>query len=572
MMNNPGEAWPTPEDVAFATEPYRLPECRPWLEPESLAPRLGTKFAVNESASPVMKSRRGTDIVERIGTQVRLQAMVNGKSRYPVSVFLLDDNSLLTTDVLNLSARKSREAVAAQVDDTLRAEVLQLATELGHVIVARQVERPERDRRKVAPPTELEPWSDSVATDRILEAVSSQLTEYVVLPVHEVTATALWVLHTYVTDVTDYTPYLRVYSPVRECGKSTLLEWLANVARRAQLTGGITAAALYRRIDRLTRVDRSTPTMLLDELDARLRGDGGEALRGVLNTGFHRSGRVTICVGDTHEERDFQTFCPKVLSGIGRLWDTVASRSIPIRMERAHRDQLAGIRKIRHDRISAETSDLRRQLTRWAQDYKAALRDCDPDVPHALGARQSDVWRPLLAIAEQAGEAWTQRASHAALALYRASEDEADHGLLLLEDVRDLLEAQSAGVIFTAAIIEALINREDRPWPEYRHDKPITPRGVAALLGRFKVKPVTVRIGTSTGKGYRAQDLAPAFQKYLPNKQADASSNAAVTSVTLRCNDATRPGVTLMTDRNQCIGVFTDEQLERSGIQQKQTR
>ncbi len=32
--------------------------------------------------------------------------------------------------------------------------------------------------------------------------------------------------------------------------------------------------------------------------------------------------------------KNFSTFCPKAIAGIGRLLDTVSDRSIPIRMER----------------------------------------------------------------------------------------------------------------------------------------------------------------------------------------------------------------------------------------------
>ena len=46
-------------------------------------------------------------------------------------------------------------------------------------------------------------------------------------------------------------------------------------------------------------------------------GEGGERLRSVLNSGFKPAGRMTICVGETHEARDFKTYCPKVLAGIG---------------------------------------------------------------------------------------------------------------------------------------------------------------------------------------------------------------------------------------------------------------
>src|SRR5262249_17492552 len=157
---------------------------------------------------------------------------------------------------------------------------------------------------------------------------------------------------------------------------------------RAEMTGGITAAALYRRID------RCSPTMLLDELDTRLRAEGGEALRGVLNTGFHVRGTVTICSGDDNEDRGFKTFCPKVLAGMGRLWDTVMSRSIPVRLQRASAAERRQLKKIRGERIGGECLPLRRQLRRLADDLKETLVAADPAVPDKLSARQGDIWRP----------------------------------------------------------------------------------------------------------------------------------------------------------------------------------
>ena len=181
---------------------------------------------------------------------------------------------------------------------------------------------------------------------------------YMVLPTHGRGARPL-ALHTY--------PGRRrrihaKYGRVRwsECG-SEHFGTAVHLAFRGQMTGGH-GCALYRRIDRVR------PTMVLDELDARLHGEGGENLRAVLNTGFHRMGKITICVGDDHEDTDFNTFCPKVLGGIGRLWDTVASRSIPIRLRRATKEEIGTIRKIRGDWIADECRPYRRKLLRLAND------------------------------------------------------------------------------------------------------------------------------------------------------------------------------------------------------------
>ncbi len=89
-----------------------------------------------------------------------------------------------------------------------------------------------------------------------------------------------------------------------------------------------------------------------------------------------------------------------------------------------------------------------------------------------------------------------------------------------------MFERHQTDALFTATILEELAKREDRPWPEYSRDKPITARGVARLVGRFDVKPRTVRIGNETQKGYDLETLAPVFKRYLPTPEL------AVTSVT----------------------------------------
>jgi hypothetical protein len=373
----------------------------------------------------------------------------------------------------------------------------------------------------------------------------------VVLPDHVAFTLALWLAHTYVTEVTDYTPYILVTSPVRECGKSTLLEVLSHLANRAQMTGGITAAGLYRRIHRLS------PTMLVDELDTRLRGDSGELLRGVLNTGFHRSGKVTICVGEQHDDQDFNTFCPKVLAGIGRAWDTVTSRSIPVRLTRATPDEIRRLKKIRGDQISAVCEPYRRRLLRWSCDARGQLRLKDAVTPDALSARQCDVWRPLLAIADVADGQPSGTAREAALALSGAAQEEGDTGLLLLEDLRELFRASGKQGLYSEWVVQELTKREDRPWPEYRGDKPISKRGLASLLGRFGVKPRTVRDGAETAKGYRLEDLAPVFRTYL------VAPHTAISNVTSVTTDHSAPGnaacVTDVTDRVSGIGASPED-------------
>ena len=65
------------------------------------------------------------------------------------------------------------------------------------------------------------------------------------------------------------------------------------------------------------------------------------------------------------------------------------------------------------------------------------------------------------------------------------------------------------------AILPALIAMEGHPWSEYSRSRPLSPRGLANLLKRFKINPGTIRLETdSTPKGYKRADLEPIWERY----------------------------------------------------------
>ncbi|MCH9007355.1 hypothetical protein IIA29_04995 [candidate division KSB1 bacterium] len=78
--------------------------------------------------------------------------------------------------------------------------------------------------------------------------------------------------------------------------------------------------------------------MLLDEVDTLVRrGDIADGVRGVLNNGWQRGKSAMLSVptkGGGWQPQSFDVFCPKAMASIGPLWDTVADRSIAIRMRR----------------------------------------------------------------------------------------------------------------------------------------------------------------------------------------------------------------------------------------------
>jgi hypothetical protein len=79
---------------------------------------------------------------------------------------------------------------------------------------------------------------------------------------------------------------------------------------------------------------------------------------------------------------------------------------------------------------------------------------------------------------------------------------------------------------------------EPRPWAEISRGRPITDRLVARLLGRFRVKPRSIRIGEATPKGYLRDDLIDAFSRYLA---APAATSATSSESLVNASNAAPP-------------------------------
>jgi hypothetical protein len=71
--------------------------------------------------------------------------------------------------------------------------------------------------------------------------------------------------------------------------------------------------------------------------------------------------------------------------------------------------------------------------------------------------------------------------------------------------------------MFTADIIDALINLDDSPWAELGGAKGITDRWLARHLREYEIRPGTVRCGDQTAKGYKRENLHDAWSRYIDN-------------------------------------------------------
>ena len=77
----------------------------------------------------------------------------------------------------------------------------------------------------------------------------------------------------------------------------------------------------------------------------------------------------------------------------------------------------------------------------------------------------------------------------------------------------------SATRLSTDRILEELGKMDERPWPEWKHGRPITAVQLARALRPFRIRPKTVREQRDTFKGYDRDDCVDAWARYLPAEE-----------------------------------------------------
>ena len=354
--------------------------------------------------------------------------------------------------------------------------------------------------------------------DHTLTDVEAFIRRYVVVTDHQAVAVALWVLHTYAIDVADTTPYLAVTSPEKRSGKSLLMNVLQQLSHRPWRVIRPSEAVTFRKIE------RDTPTLLLDEVDTVFNDKSGqhEGLRALLNAGFQRDGcHVPRCVGPSLSLQEFSTFCAKAIAGIGELPDTVADRSILIRMERKRReDRVERWRERTVRPVAEQLAELVREasvtgVTDW-EGY-------EPELPDELSDRAQDGWEPLLVIADAAGGEWPQRARSAAVSLMTSRDDLMPLGSRLLSDIRDVFTVHPTIKMATSELLDALCTVDESPWGDW-FGKPLTARKLANLLRPYGVEPQRER----DWRGYFLGDFLDAFSRYLPETVTSVTPDTEV--------------------------------------------
>jgi hypothetical protein len=359
------------------------------------------------------------------------------------------------------------------------------------------------------------------ATGELLDSLVGVVRRFVVLTPEQLSVLALWVLHTHAVDAADTTPYLAITSPEKQSGKSRLLEVLAQLVARPMEAANISDAALFRALGG----DDLPVTLLFDEIDAvfsKRTAPAKEELRGLINAGYRRGAVAWRCVGEGGKQEviPFPVFGPKALAGIGQLPDTIADRSIPIRLRRKSREEK--VARGRYKAIREAAQPLAADAVRWAAENGSRLKEATPALPDELSDRAQDGGEALVAIADLGGEEWGARARGALVTLHRdKAEEEASWPLQLLADIRRVFG--DAERMSSAELLADLKEDETAPWASWgKGDGGLTARHLATLLRPYGIRPHTVRQG-GTFKGYKREQFEDSWERYLPPETADSA-------------------------------------------------
>ncbi len=314
----------------------------------------------------------------------------------------------------------------------------------------------------------------------------------------------VWILHTYVFDLFEFTPYLNILSPEPMSGKTTAADVLSRLCARATTPVSASVAALRR------KVSADQPTLILDEWDTIDRNMRSACIN-FLNTGFRFDGTYGLVVNG--ESISFSTFCPKAIFGLAatKLPEMTRSRCVQIVLQRAGPDQ--ELEKFRAQ-ARAEATTLREECERWAQSFRALSARLVPPMPEQLKGRQEDIVEPLLAVADACGGDWPEAIRKALLTLM-VEEPVRTPGNELLRAIQEFIKERQLlpSAAFWSTDFCAWANKqEERPWC----DRQLTPAKLADMLSGYGIKPGQILRGGKNKRGYHVSLFDEVFRSYIP--------------------------------------------------------
>ncbi|HSY43093.1 MAG TPA: DUF3631 domain-containing protein [Candidatus Acidoferrum sp.] len=352
----------------------------------------------------------------------------------------------------------------------------------------------------------------------LLAGIEGVITRHVILNDHAAAALAVWVLHTYVFERRDTVAYVAIESPEKRCGKTTLLSVLAAMACKPLIASNITVGALFR------SVHTCSPTLFIDEADTFMAGNG--TMRGIINSGNTRRTAYVLRLSKSSSSSNFlqpstsniqpvepadtglkkySCWCPKVIAMIGQVPDTIADRSIVVKMARKLTTETCA------PLSQLDTADIKAKCARFGLDMAPLIGEAGKIRGEGLNDRAADTFDPLFVIARLAGEAWEQKLQAAAAALSSTADE--NSGTALILDIVSLFGETGSEKMFSRDIVTLLRNSGLKS--ETLKYSSINEYHISKILRQYGIRPINIRIGSQVHRGYVAADFTAAVIRYV---------------------------------------------------------
>ena len=427
---------------------------------------------------------------------------------------LIDEKSIVESDEKIVSGLSKLSDMAYDKVREEKAEAM--GVRVGTLDKERKELIKNRDKTSSSIVTEDEPTDTPFDIREVMIEVRQIMQKYMSLPSGSANVVALWIAGTYVYDAFAIFPKLVVVSPEKRCGKTTLLEIIDALSCKSVTASNITPAAIFRTIE------LCNPTLIIDEADTFIAGRNDDLI-GIINSGHRKNSAYIIrTVGEDHEPKKFSTWSPMVIATIKQLPGTLMDRSIVITLKRKMRaEQVA---RLPVD-LKEQCETLRQKLTRWGDDNLNFLKGHNVEPPEIENDRAMDNWLPLFTIANAVGEDWREGVSASFYVLNKTVDDETP-AIMMLSDIKSILEATGYEKIGSGYLVDELIKLEERPWGEWRRGQPMTQNTLSKMLGTFGIRSKDIRPdhGGSVCRGFDNSQFQDTFDRYLENNPVQSAT------------------------------------------------
>lgn len=349
---------------------------------------------------------------------------------------------------------------------------------------------------------------------QLISDVSAFIRRYVVCSDDQLAVLALWAMTGYFhsTSIFPYSSSLNIYSAVPQSGKTTLLKTLWHLAYDSWYTSGVTARVI------LTKMQYFGGTLLLDDRHVTFSSSERQSLVAYFNAGsaeFGWHGYLNSEVGTT----DHSCFAPKAFAGDGPMPRSLASRCIPINLERCKPSD--PIELLRWDSAIDISGKIVDRLERWAKQDRENLRPLGErtpaDMPPGLTPHQQHSVEPLVHIADLIGGPWPAKIRLAISHIFAADAPDISGTLTqLLSDIRDFFTARDNPVFIPSRdILTHLHGLEERPWKHWKGGRAMTPHALARELHPLHIHSCLDWNNGEPANGYRYQTFLASWNQHL---------------------------------------------------------